>query len=91
MHTDAQCVQNNILLTQDGQMCLGDFAIAGMFTMGRFSFEDYQPETLRYIAPERISRSTSSPVAGPTKESDVYSLAMTSFSVRACFAIHPTI
>ena len=66
-------------------MCLGDFAIAGMFTARWFTFEDYQPETLRYMAPERVS-----PLADPTKESDVYSLAMTSFSVCACFGNHPT-
>jgi len=77
-------------MTQDGQACLGDFAIAGMFTVRGYSFEDHQPETLRYIAPERISDDISSPVAGPTRESDVYSLAMTSFSVCASFANHPT-
>jgi len=70
-------------------MCLGDFAIAGMFTTQQFTSEDYQPENLRYMAPERISGVTSH-VASPTKESDVYSLAMTSFSVCACFGNHPT-
>jgi len=54
-----------------------------------FPFEDYQPETRRYMAPEHISDDSAAPV-GPTKETDVYSLAMTSFSVRASFANHPT-
>jgi len=77
-------------VTQDGQACLGDFAIAGMFTANVFSFKHYQPETLRYIAPERTFDGFSSLMLGPTKESDVYSLAMTSFSVCACFGNHPT-
>jgi len=77
-------------MTQDGQACLGDFAIAEMFTSYMFSFKHYQPETLRYVAPERFSDDISSSVFNPTKESDVYSLAMTSFSVRASFGNQPT-
>ena len=43
------------------------------------------------MAPERISaRDTSFMVGGFSKESDVYSLAMTSFSVRPSFRNHPT-
>jgi len=69
-------------------MCLGDFAIAGVFTL--YPFKNYQQETLRYMAPERISDGIFSGVADPTKETDVYSLAMTSFSVRTSFGNHPT-
>ena len=71
-------------------MCLGDFAIAGMFTLSPFSFKDYQPETLRYMAPERASNDIHSSVVDPTKESDVYSFAMTSFSVCTYLGNHPT-
>ena len=82
MDADAQCVQNNILITQDGQACLGDFGIAGSFT--QYTSHLYRRETLRYMAPERTPANTIGfLVDGPSKESDVYSLAMTSFSVCA--------
>jgi len=46
----------------------------------------YQPEALQYVAPERFSYESSVfLVAGPSKESDVYSFAMASFSVRTSF------
>jgi len=87
-HADAQCVQNNILITQDGQACLGDFAIAGGFA--EYWCEHHQPETLRYMAPERISvRYDTFLVKAPSKSSDVYSLAMTVFSVCTSFGNHP--
>jgi len=42
----------------------------------------HQQETLRYVAPECITvRGATLRLGGPSKESDVYSLAMTSFSV----------
>ena len=85
---DAQCVQNNILITQDGQACLGDFGIAGLFM--RYTYRIHRQETLRYMAPERSSPyGVGFVVNGPSKESDIYSLAMTSFSVRASFVNHP--
>ena len=44
----------------------------------------HQPESLRYMAPERMLGYI--PVVGdPSKEGDVYSLAMTSFLVCASF------
>ena len=53
----------------------------------------YYDHELRYVAPERLPEDMrSSPMANaPSKASDVYSLAMTSFEV--CFSIvgHPTI
>ena len=86
LHADVWRVQNNILITPDGQACLGDFAIAAAFE--QFSSGYLQPETLRYMAPERFSYG-GSPflVEHPSKESDVYSLAMTSFSVCALLEI----
>jgi len=52
----------------------------GLFTEYTYMF--HQEETLRYMAPECITvdRVIFRP-GGPSKESDVYSLAMTSFSV----------
>jgi len=79
-YADVWCVQSNILITQDGQACLGDFAIAGAFVR---PYMYYRSETLRYMAPERFSaRGTPLLVDGSSKESDVYSVAMISFSVR---------
>jgi len=43
--------QNNILITRDGQACLGDFAIG---KVSGYTYRYHQPETLRYFAPERI-------------------------------------
>jgi len=41
------------------------------------------PETLRYMAPERTKNDGDAYLlTDPSKESDIYSLAMTSFSVR---------
>ncbi|KAF9649102.1 kinase-like protein [Thelephora ganbajun] len=65
----------NILITQDGRVCLGDFGISGGFS--DLSFTRFKLGTARYVAPERLD-SLNSP---PSKQSDVYSLAMTSFTV----------
>jgi len=71
------------LITQDGQACLGDFAITATFAR-LYTF--YQQETLRYTAPERIAYSLVAVVPDEhSKEGDVYSVAMTSFSVRTSF------
>jgi len=51
----------------------------------------YQPEALRYMAPERfLWENYSFVVRGPSKESDIYAVAMTSFSVCTAFGNHPT-
>ena len=85
-------LQNNVLITQDGRACLGEFGIIGAFE--RFDFYMYELETVRYMAPEcfYLKGAYGSPeTSGPSKESDVYSLAVTSFSVRhgPSFVIHP--
>ena len=81
-HADARRTQNNILITRDGQACLGDFTIAGAFVC---SYGYHQLETLRHMAPERFSDRGTFLVGGSSRTSDVYSLAMTSFSVRTSF------
>ena len=86
--SDARRVQDNILITQDGQACLGDFAIAAAFD--RYSCGYHQQETLRCMAPERIKGSKRPVLFPPSKESDVYSFTMASFSVRTSFENHPT-
>ncbi|KAF9643697.1 kinase-like protein [Thelephora ganbajun] len=65
----------NILITQDGRACLGDFGILGGF--GDLSFTRFKLGTARYVALEQVSLLKSS----PSKKSDVYSLAVTSFTV----------
>ncbi|KAF9641934.1 kinase-like protein [Thelephora ganbajun] len=65
----------NILITQDGRACLGDFGILSGFS--DLSFIRFKLGTARYMALEQVSLFNSS----PSKKSDVYSLAMTSFTV----------
>ena len=68
-------VKNNILITRDGRACLGDFGIVGAF--GALSFPKFKLGTARYMALERLTCLGGS----PSKKSDIYSLAMTSFTV----------
>jgi len=84
-HADAQFIQKNILITEDGQACLGDFAIAGVLAWCRYDV--LQPENLQYMAPERfVNLDHDRPhVVGYSTEADVYSFAMTSFSVCTSF------
>ena len=74
-HIDARCIKGNILVTGDGRACLGDFGIVGAF--GDLSFPRFKLGTARYMALERLDFFNGS----PSKKSDVYSLAMTSFTV----------
>jgi len=74
--------QNNVLITLDGQACLGDFGIAG--ALQDLAPDVYHLNTLRYIAPECLGTSILNRHPNKrSKESDIYSLAMTSFSVRS--------
>jgi serine/threonine protein kinase len=52
LHADAWHVQNNILITQDGQACLADFGFAATFTL---TAQVCKLETLRFTAPECFS------------------------------------
>lgn len=65
----------NILISRDGRACLGDFGIVGNF--GKLSFPSFKLGTARYMAVERMDLTDGS----PSKKSDIYSLAMTSFTV----------
>jgi serine/threonine protein kinase len=87
LHTDAWYIQNNILITQDGQACLADFGFATTFDL---NLTLCKLETLRFTAPECLSRPFSgvpyldhSYFHDPSKEGDIYSIAMTSFNVRS--------
>ena len=78
-HIDSLYAQGNILVTRDGQACLGDFGITG--GLKDLVYHDHKLETLRYMAPECLSNPPT--IDGPSKVGDVYSLAMTSFEVRS--------
>jgi len=84
--------QNNILVTEDGQPCLGDFGIVGSFQP--FPFYAYELETLRYLAPETFifpHFHDSLRTTGHSKKSDIYSLALTSFTVCPSAVNRPAI
>jgi hypothetical protein len=72
---DTLYVQSNILITQDDQACLGDFAIAGVFEA--LLYKKNELKTVRYIAPEH----SPGRIINRSKEGDVFSIAMTSFEV----------
>jgi len=81
---DAPCVQDNILITPDGNACLGDFGIAPGFP----NILLFKLGTIRYTAPERFNGVDG---IGPASErSDVYSLAMTSLTVCSSFIGKPS-
>jgi serine/threonine protein kinase len=80
LHVDNLHVQNNILITQDGQACLGDFGIADTFR--DHTYHSHPLEAIRYMAPERLAENLSRTKHLLT-ESDIYSFAMTSFEVRS--------
>ena len=83
-HVDAWHFQSNILVTREGQACLSDFGIASAF--GGLLYHDHTSEAIRYMAPERLlNLQASLRIDGPSRASDAYSLAMTSFEV--CFPI----
>ena len=80
--------QKNIFITQDGQACLAEFGIMGAFPA--LYFRAYRLGSLRYTPPERFSSDGwERDPNRHSREGDVYSLAMTSFSVRSSVKIQP--
>ena len=77
MFINERYVKGNILITREGRTCLGDFGVVGGF--GDLPFPRFKLTTARYMAPERLDLTGGS----PSIKSDVYSLAMTSFTVRS--------
>ena len=80
LHVDTSYVQDNVLITRDGNACLADFGITYQFPR---AYRMFKLRTARYMAPERFRRFSSGiyGVDPASKESDVYSLAMSSFTV----------
>ena len=79
--------QGNILIDEGGIARLGDFGITGIITdptvVEPGSTTTSKPGLVRYMAPELLL----DPMNRPSKESDVYSLAMAAFEVRSSHAI----
>jgi len=53
LRVDTSYVQDNILITRDGNACLADFGITYEFT---HEFRMFKLRTARYMAPERFCR-----------------------------------
>ena len=77
LHADTLYVQDNILITPEGNACLADFGITNKFP--NLSYRIFKLRTARYMAPERFGSGNRTNLA--SRESDVYSIAMTSFTV----------
>ena len=90
LRADARHVQNNILITRDGQACLADFGFPEKCE--GLGMHRCKLENLRYMAPERLPEDFPTSYPGmkrPSKEGDIYSIAMTSFKVCSPTVNHP--
>ena len=78
---DTPYIQDNILITPDGNACLGDFGITN--EIAGLNPRMFKLRTARHMAPERFHRTImdTNDINPASKESDVYSLAMASFTV----------
>lgn len=91
---DSRYVQGNILITEGGTARIGDFGITGIITdptvvEPRCTTGSRSPGLVRYMAPELLNPSQFNLANGnPSKESDIYSFAMTAFEVRLPHAAH---
>ena len=79
--------QGNILITEEGKACVGDFEITEIITdalaAAECSATFCQRSVVRYLAPEQVDPSMFNLEGGGTlKESDVHSLAITAYEVR---------
>lgn len=77
-----------MLITQEGVARLGDFGMMGIVTdptaVEPTSTTVPKPGVVRYMAPEILNpRQFGLDNGKPSKESDVYSLAMTAYEVRS--------
>ena len=91
--TDVCSLQGNILITDGGVACLGDFGITGVITdptvMESGSITTFEPDVVRYMAPELLNPSQFYLAnSNPSKESDIYSLAMTTYEASSPHIVH---
>ena len=86
---DVHSVQRNLLIDEEDTVRVGDFGIKGVITDPTVvepgtATTSSEPGVVRYMAPELINPSQFNLMKGnPTKESDVYSLAITTYEVRS--------
>ena len=82
---DARCVQGNILITEEGNACLGVFGVKSIINdpavVEQGSAITPTPGVVRYMAPELLNPSQ---FGGSSKESDVYSLATSLEQPNSC-------
>ena len=90
--TNVRFVQGNILISDGGVACLGDFGITGV--TGDLEITEphtpvFDPGFSRYTAPELLNPSQFSLAnSNPSKESDIYSLAMTTYEASSPHIVH---
>ena len=81
------------MITEEGNACIGDFGIAAIITDPAIveldSMTTSKPGAVRYMAPELLAPFQFNLAdRGPSKESDVYSFAMTAYEVFfPCLAV----
>ena len=81
------------MIDKDGTARLRDFGIRGVITdptvVKPGSTTTSKPGVVRYMAPELLNPSQFNlQNSNPTKESDVYSLAMTAYEVASPYTLH---
>ena len=87
-------VQGNILVTEEGNACLGDFGIAAIITdlsvMERDSTTTTKKGAVHYMAPELLYPPRfGSKRSNHSKESDVFSFAMSTYEVFPSISFLP--
>ena len=91
-YPNSSSVQGNILITEEGNACLGDFGITAIITdrtvMELQSMTTSKPGVARYMAPELLNPPQFGSAHGSySKESDVYSFAMASYEVFFAYVV----
>ena len=88
-------VQENILINEEGKACLGDFGITAAITeptaaqQSNTNMSTSKPGVVRYMAPELLNPPQFGLArSNYSKETDVFSFAMTTYQVLALFLSH---
>ena len=78
----------NILVNSSGWACLTDFGLSSIASFSCTETSAHGPRcSMRWTAPELLHLAESKP-SPPTKESDIYALAMVTIEVR-CILLRP--
>ena len=84
--------QENILITEEGDARIGDFGITAIISdpdvVERTNLATSSPGVIRYMAPELLNpKQFGLKRSNPSKETDVYSFAMTSYKVFSSYLV----